>query len=152
MILGLLLNYYLHLSIRTMFLSYLVLPLALLISTLWLFPPNKRDGDQRALSEGEVEINASVPLLKPTSWLDSSMPLKHIFLLTKMYGSEKGPSVLYGIDAFLAACFNYTNYLWTFLSVTVLHGNFFLLNLILNSLCAIVGLAVAISINRWRRV
>lgn len=71
-------------------------------------------------------------------------------ILTKMYGTEKGPTSLYGIDSFLAACFNYTNYLWTYLAFNVDDGSFLFLNLILNCACGVIGVIVAVALSRWR--
>jgi MFS family permease len=259
------LNHFFHLSLRTMFLYYLVLPAALLLSTFWLFPPHS--SPEKLQTDEYAQINPSTPLMQPTQWFKAHSSLRNIitsppfilvvvwsmlyvttkyfymgnmyseilwitsndklqartaqfvfsiivplsalfapltsylmdthppevtvilmaitslicaaainiklyylqyatmtfivfnrfaffaiapFLLTKMYGSEKGPTVLYGIDAFLASCFNYSNYLWTFLSVSVMNGSFFVLNLILNLLCAITGVLLALAIRRWR--
>ena len=70
-------------------------------------------------------------------------------VLTKLWGS-RGIAELYGIQLFLAAVLNLSNFLWTYVTNHVTHGSFFALNLILNMTTFIVALLFAYKVRSWR--
>ena len=70
-------------------------------------------------------------------------------VLTKLWGS-RGIAELYGIQLFLAAVMNLSNFLWTYVTNHVTHGSFFALNLILNMTTFIVALLFAYKVRSWR--
>ena len=70
-------------------------------------------------------------------------------VLTKLWGS-RGINELYGIQLFLGAIMNLSNFFWTYVSESVTHGNFCALNLSLNGATFAVAMWFAYSVRKWR--
>ena len=70
-------------------------------------------------------------------------------VLTKLWGS-RGINELYGIQLFLAAVMNLSNFLWTYVTEHVTNGSFLALNLILNTTTFVVAMTFAYKVRAWR--
>ena len=70
-------------------------------------------------------------------------------VLTKLWGS-RGINELYGIQLFLAAVMNLSNFLWTYVTAHGTDGSFLALNLILNTTTFVVAMVFAYKVRAWR--
>lgn len=71
------------------------------------------------------------------------------FVLVKLFGA-RGITTVYGYVLFVAAVVNYSNYLWTYITVDALDGNWRPFMLILNLGCFVYGLFFSNQVRRWR--
>ena len=71
------------------------------------------------------------------------------FLFSKMYG-EIGPTTIYGIANFISGVSNVSNFLWSYLVVED-PSNFYFLIPVLNGVCVVMGLIVAVNVRMWRQ-
>jgi MFS family permease len=70
------------------------------------------------------------------------------FLLSALYG-PRGVSTIYGMALFFAALVNLSNYLWTYLGVIVLDGDWLALVLVLNLTASVYGIYFAWQVRQW---